>query len=83
MNCCECKNWARYNITLLTEHHPNCPRYNVEAEAKVYIEALLRGIILWANDENGIHDQCFDAFRSAAYFIGKPEMVTVEKDHKS
>jgi hypothetical protein len=78
MKECECKEWARDHIVLMTEHHPNCPKYNVEAEAKAHIEALLRGIIIWANDEDGVHYQCFDAFRSAAYFIGKPELVKEE-----
>lgn len=53
---------------------------NIEAEAKAHIDALLAGIIAWANDEDGVHDQCFDAFRSAAYFIGKPELVKDETD---
>ncbi|MDD5724342.1 MAG: hypothetical protein PHY29_11495 [Syntrophales bacterium] len=83
MECCECKNWARENILLLTEHHPTCPKYNVEAEAKAHIEALLQGIIIWANDEDGVHYRCFDAYRSAAYFIGKPELVKEEADNKA
>jgi hypothetical protein len=44
-------------------------------EARIHIEALLRGIVIWANDEDGVHDECFDAFQSAAYFMGKPELV--------
>lgn len=72
---CECKNWARDNILLLTKHHSSCPKYNVEEEARAYIEALLNGIVARANDEDGVHYACFDAFRSAAYFIGKPELV--------
>lgn len=72
---CECKFWARDNILLLTSHHPKCPKYNVEEEARAHIEALLRGIIAWANDADGVHDECLDAFRSAAYFIAKQELV--------
>lgn len=72
---CECITWARDNVLLLTSHHPRCPKYNLEAEAKAHIEALLKGIMIWAHDEDGVHDQCFEAFRSAAYFIGKPELV--------
>ena len=83
MEYCECRNWARDNVLLITEHHPNCPKYNVEAEAKAHIEALLKGIIKWANDEDGVHDDCFDAFRSAAFFIGKPELVKEETDNQS
>jgi len=78
MEHCECKHWARDNILLLTEHHPRCQKYNVEQEALAYIKALLEGIIIWANDEDGIHYQCFDAFRNAAYFIGKPELIKEE-----
>ena len=33
MEHCECANWARDSILLLTKHHPICPKYNVEAEA--------------------------------------------------
>ena len=82
MTDCECKNWARDDILLLTKHHPNCPRYNVEQEAKDHIEALLEGITIWANDEDGVHDQCFEAFRSAARFIGRPELVKDETDNQ-
>ena len=78
MTDCKCKDWARDNILLLTEHHPDCPHYNVEREAKRHIEALLRGIIIWANDEDGVHYQCFTAFKSAALFIGRPELVKDE-----
>jgi hypothetical protein len=78
MTDCECKYWARDNVLLLTEHHPKCPKYNVEKEAKAHIEALLNGIIIWASDEDGVHDECFDAFRSAAYFIGRPELIKKE-----
>lgn len=75
MEDCECRNWARDNIVLLTDHHPDCPKYDVEAEAKAHIEALLDGIIAWANDEDGIHDECFDAFMSAIYFIGRMDLL--------
>ena len=83
MEYCECSKWARDNILLLTEHHPKCPKYNVEAEAKAHIEALLQGIIIWANDEYGVPYQCFDAFLNAAYFIGRPELVKDECDRGS
>ena len=72
---CECKYWARDNILLVTEHHQNCRHYNPEQEARERIEALLTGIVAWAADEDGIHDACFDAFRDAAYFIGRPDLV--------
>ena len=72
---CDCKYWARDNILGLTEHHPNCPKYVPEQEARQVIEALLNGIIVWGHDEDGIHDACFGAFRRAAYFIGRPELV--------
>ena len=44
-------------------------------DAKEIIENLLKGIIAWANDENGIHDECYDAFVEAAKFINKPEFI--------
>ena len=72
---CECRHWARDKVMLLTKHHPNCTWYNPEQDARGIISDLLNGITAWARDEDGVHDQCFDAFRTAAYFIGRPELV--------
>jgi hypothetical protein len=75
---CECQNWTRTNVLCLTKHHPSCPKYNYEQEVKDHLEALLKGIVIWASDEDGIHDQVFDIFRSAAFLVGKPELVADE-----
>ena len=72
---CECKHWARGSIFPLTEHHPSCPKYNLKKDATEIIEDLLAGIVTCANDEDGVHDACWEAFKHAAYFIGKPELV--------
>ena len=66
---CKCMNWARDNVLLLTKHHPKCPKYNVEAEAKQIIKALIKGIDHWASDEDGVHDACWPAYQSAKFFI--------------
>ena len=71
---CECKYWARENIYPLTEHHPSCPKYDFKPEAIKIIDDLLKGIVTWANDEDGVHDACWKAFKNAAYFVGKGEM---------
>ena len=78
MEYCECQNWARDNVMLITQHHPRCPKYSVMQEAMAQIKALLDGMLMWANDEDGIHPHCFDAFRSAALFIGEPGLIEEE-----
>lgn len=75
MSLCECRNWGRESSVFLTEHHRNCQDYNGEGEARKHIEALLAGILLWAGDEDGIHYECFNAFRDAARFIGRTDLI--------
>ena len=72
---CACKYWTREDVLTPSEHHPNCSKYIPEQEARQVIEALLNGIIIWGHDEDGIHDACFGAFRRAAHFIGRSELV--------
>ena len=74
-DACECQDWARESIYPLTEHHPNCPHYNLEKDAVEVINKLLDGIIAWASDEDGVHPECFAAFQRAAYFVGRSEVV--------
>jgi len=66
---CECKNWARTNQLLLTKHHKNCSKYDLEGDAKEIITALLNGIQEWASDEDGMHPDCWEAFKNASCFI--------------
>lgn len=72
---CECQNWARMDQLLFTNHHKNCSWYDVEGDTKEIIAALLDGIQSWAADEDGIHPDCWQAFKNAACFIGEPDRI--------
>lgn len=69
---CECRYWARNNSKLATEHHPRCTKYDPEGDARKIIETLVRGIEIWARDEDGVHDQCWEAYKNAKFFIYQP-----------
>ncbi len=71
MEQCECQNWARAGQKLLTKHHKNCPSYDVEGESYALIVKLLDGIEAWADEEDGIHPGCWEAYREGTYFIGQ------------
>lgn len=77
---CECRNWARTNQLLITNHHRNCKKYDPEKEAYEIIGALLDGIQAWANDEDGIHPNCWEAFKNGACFIGQPNRINVSSE---
>ncbi|RJQ28378.1 hypothetical protein C4565_03685 [Candidatus Parcubacteria bacterium] len=66
---CECMSWAG-EWRLFTTHHPSCPKYDLIGEVKERISALLVGIESWAADEDGVHDDCWEAYKNARYFIG-------------
>lgn len=68
---CECANWARLGIFPLTEHHPNCPKYNPLKDCMEIIRPLLKGIECWAGDEDGVHPECWHAYKRAKDFIGE------------
>ncbi|MFH1784138.1 MAG: hypothetical protein ABH868_04500 [bacterium] len=70
MEECECKNWARTD-SRLAKHHPSCSRYDIEGDVIELITALVRGIELWASDEDGVHDDCWEAYRRAKFCIGE------------
>jgi len=60
---CECRNWARMESGMLTEHHQKCAYYAGEVTAMV--EELVKGIEAWAHDEDGVHPSCVDAYEKA------------------
>ena len=81
---CECKNWARTTQLLFTTHHRNCPKYTssikgAEAECYNIIVWLLDGVQAWANDEDGIHPECYEAFKRAACFVGQPGRIETKR----
>lgn len=69
---CECSTKARTSGKLLTNHHPDCPKYDLESEVIDLIKSLVYGINCWAADEDGIHDVVWDAYCHALLFIGLP-----------
>ena len=72
---CECWSWARPASSLLTSHHPKCSKYDLEAELVPIIRDLVKGIEVWASDEDGVHYKCWDAYEKAKYLIGEPIKV--------
>ena len=71
---CECTNWKREDSKIATNHHKNCSKYDPEGDAKKIIKALLEGIIIWSNDEDGIHPDCITAYKNACLFIYQPNL---------
>ncbi|MDY6893849.1 MAG: hypothetical protein SVO01_00300 [Thermotogota bacterium] len=67
---CECIHWAR-TAGWFTEHHPHCPKYDPEGDAIKIIKALLRGIEAWAADEDGVHPECWEAYKKAQLCVGE------------
>ena len=73
---CECENWARTgNQKLNTKHHAHCEHYWPEQDAYEIISDLIDGIIVWAADEDGVHENCWNAFQNAAAFIGRFDLI--------
>ena len=56
---------------LLTEHHENCPKCDVRGDAINQIRDLIRGIEAWASDEDGVHPECWEAYKRAKLSIGE------------
>lgn len=71
MIVCDCIHWARTESRIMTDHHPNCSKYNPESDAYKIIIHLLQGIETWANDEDGVHNQCWEAYKAAKAFVGQ------------
>jgi hypothetical protein len=71
MGLCECANWARSGHKVITEHHSSCPKYDPEGDSKRIIEALLKGKEAWAQDEDGVHPECWEAYRNAKLLVGQ------------
>lgn len=69
---CECMDWGRNGLTLLTGHHRHCPKYRIDAEGMRLLRNLLDGIEEWAADEDGVHWECWDAYRQACLALGRP-----------
>jgi hypothetical protein len=68
---CECHTWCtdRHDIMQLTGHHINCPTCppNRDKAWKGLISKLINGIRSWAADEDGVHPDCWEAFRESVF----------------
>ena len=68
---CECIGWCRASITPLTNHHPNCPKYNDSLIDVWRIEHTLTGEFFYSDNKDAIE------------FKDEPDIkVTQERLHK-
>lgn len=78
MEECECKTWARgpmFRDGVWYTHHPKCPNHDPEAELKTLISDLVCGIEAWAYDEDGVPEDCWDAYCSACRLLRQQRRV--------
>ena len=47
------------------------PQDFIMGDAMEIITALVRGIELWASDEDGVHEGCWEAYQKAKFYIGE------------
>jgi len=73
---CKCQDWcdASYHdrkIRILTGHHPTCRCVGEPLDAAFdLISRLVVGIEAWAADEDGVHDEVWEAYRQAKALDG-------------
>lgn len=75
--CETCKDYAMANpyapaVLALTGHYPNCPLFSADIftiRAVDLIEELAKGIEAWAEDEDGVHPEVWDAYQEAKAVI--------------
>lgn len=77
---CECQDWCREGQMFLTTHHPRCSKYSPEDDAYKIIVGLLRGIEVWAQDEDGVHPACWEAYKTAKAAVWEAHLVRCESD---
>ncbi len=73
-----CENWASNGMLPLLSHHSKCPNYNPTSELIKIVTDLLKGIESWASGEDGIPDECFDAYKRAKVAMGQFDVITGE-----
>lgn len=71
-SCSECGQWAQSSGMIMKEHHRNCSKYNLEEDLVSLIKKLLKGIESWAGDEDGVHPECWNAYKEAKIRLGEP-----------
>lgn len=68
---CKCRNWCSVE-SVAWNHHPSCPSFNPGKDARAIVEALVNGIENWAHDEDGVHPDCWEAYKNARSFLMNP-----------
>ena len=68
---CKCADWGGERRALWTKHHPHCFEYDPIADANELLIALMRGIEAWAADEDGVHPECWEAYRNTKLLLGE------------
>jgi len=58
---------------LRTHHHRNCKHY--EAEIVQTFNDLLNGVLAWSADIDGVHEDCWTAFKAAARMVNRSEII--------
>ena len=54
---------------------PNCERYRPEPEIRELLQRLIDGIESWAADEDGVHPDCWEAYKAACAVVGQWDRV--------
>jgi len=79
---CDCQEFPRGNdeIRLMLKHHPHCHKYDVEGECRGLLLQLIEGIEVWAREEDGVHDDCWDVYEEACGVVGMWNRPMKKKD---
>lgn len=68
---CECSTWARDGGLPLWSHNPACPKLDRDKDAEGILRRLCVGIESWSADEDGVHPECWAAYRDAKAMLGE------------
>lgn len=81
---CECATWARDDSSnlLFLDHHPNCKQYKPEQQIRDLLLRLIDGIEDWANDEDYVHRDCWEAYCDACAVVGQWNRPQIDREDK-
>ncbi len=79
---CECASWGRDSLAAMLHlpHHPNCAKYKPEKPVRALLLRLIAGIETWASDEDGVHADCWDAYKDACAVVGMRDRPPSDQD---
>lgn len=78
---CECSGWAMECLWDTNEHHPSCSKFSARNERYFIVKLLqdlIKGIDEWASDEDGIHQEVWEAYKRARKVL----LMPVNEDYK-